>query len=146
LQVAIDDHHRGPTSFPYTTQISILLQLASSPTAVDKNQKKVSVKRNVGNGNYPYPELPSPSPRNPPARHALRVFEFILDDALHVHSAITATKKETKKGGKKEEGTWKEGRTNSREKAGGRKIEIPHCILPTLSLHFFCAFPAPPDL
>jgi hypothetical protein len=47
-----------------------------------------------------------------------------LDDALHVHSAITATKKETKKGGQKEEGTWKEGRTNPREKAGGRKIEI----------------------
>jgi hypothetical protein len=40
LQVAFDDDHRGPTSFPCTTQISILLQLASSPTAVDKNQQK----------------------------------------------------------------------------------------------------------
>ncbi len=112
--------------------------------------KKVSLKRNVGNGNYPIQNCPPPPPPIRPARHALRDFEFILEDALHVHSAITATKKETKKGGKKEEGTWKEGRkegrTNSRKKAGGREIEIPHCILPRLSLHFCCAFPAPPDL
>jgi hypothetical protein len=43
-----------------------------------------------------------------------------LEDALHVHSAITATKKETKKGGKKEEGTWLEGRKNQ-SKRGTRR-------------------------
>jgi hypothetical protein len=65
LQVAIDDDHRGPTTFPYTTQISILLQLASSPTAVDKNQKsffkKECRKRKLSN-----PELPAPAPPHPP--------------------------------------------------------------------------------
>jgi hypothetical protein len=88
-----------PPLFPYTTQISILLQLASSPTVVDKNQKKSFCKKECRKRKLSISRIALPlAPR--PARHALRVFEFILDDALHVHSAITATKKEIKKGGK----------------------------------------------
>jgi hypothetical protein len=63
-----------------------------------------------------------------------------------VHSAITATKKETKKGGKKEEGTWLEGRKEEpiqernpeEEKLKSRIVYCLHCR--------YISVPAPPDL
>lgn len=88
--------------------------------------------------------LPLPRPTRP-ARHALRFFEFILEDALHVHSAITATKKETKKGGKKrgrnlvgrKEEPIQE-RNPEGEKLKSRIVYCLHCR--------YISVPAPPDL
>jgi hypothetical protein len=129
LQVAIDDDHRGPTTFPYTTQISILLQLASSPTAVDKNQKsffkKECRKRKLSN-----PELPSPSPPSAPLAMRSATLNLYWRMLFTCTQQSRQQRKKQRKGEKKRKELGRKEEPIQERKPEGEKLKsrIVYCL------------------